>query len=230
MTTLPLIRVPEFIIHDGLQKALKFIREDYKAVTTGLTPDETKAWLYQLINGVSFQKYDYWEQAKEVFFSGQGNPRHLEIDLMFNRQRDSFPTIHITTPSDNPGINGLSNDEGYQDDIVSNNGSQTNSVFTRRYKGVYDVVITTDNSNEAILISHIIRALLMSLTVHFSLKGLENLSLSSGDLTPYQTLTPNAFTRIVRMNLEYETSTMSFEKGNILTDATFNGTAVNNVS
>ncbi len=227
MTTLPLVRVPEFIILDGIQRALKFIKEDYNSVRN---TDETKAWLYTLLNGVSIQKYDYWTQCKQIFFAGQADPRNLEVDLMFNRQRDHFPSIHITTPSDSPAQNGIGIDEGYQDDILSNNGSQTNSVFTRRYKGVYDIVITTDNSNEAILISHIIRALLMSLTVHFSLKGLENLSLSSGDLTPYQTLTPNAFTRIVRMNLEYETSTMSFEKANILTDVIFNGTAVNNVS
>ncbi len=230
-TTLPLIRVPEFVIHDGLQKALKFIKAEYEA---SAAPEES--FLYKLCHGAGFQKYDYWEQAKAVFLKSGPNPRELEVDLMFNRKRDHFPSIHIVTPSDSPAQNGLGMDQGYQDDVVKNvngvTGSTTvRSVFVRRYRGIYDIVINSDNSNEAIMIFHIVRALLTSLFFHFEANGLENISFSGNDLTPYAELIPNpSFLRIVRMTVEYETGTMSFETSKIVADTVFEGTATTTIT
>lgn len=226
MTTLPLLRVPEFIIHDGLQKALQFLRQDFLSVGS-LTQN---SFLFKLISSINLQKYNFLKESIAVFITDIGNPRHLEIDLMYNSQVNRVPSIHITTPADSPHQNGIGMDEGYQEELLNNTITPTSyqSVFTRRYTGVYDIVITSDNNNEVILIYHVVRALLTSLYFHFQAKGLENISISGQDLTPYQELIPKgSFQRAIRLKLEYESSTLSFETMNIPVSFEFDGTPVN---
>lgn len=219
---LPLLRVPEFIIHKALVNALKFVKDDYDSVV-----DKTESFLFLLTSGVVMQRYDFWEQAQEVFLKRTGDTRELLVDLMFNMQRDGAPTIHIVTPGESPGQNGIGNDEGYQIEIVDTVNKEYRNVYTRRYKATYDVVITGDNSNEVIMIYHIVRALLTSLTVHLSLSGLENLSFSGQDLAPYVDLAPkNMYVRALRLGLEYETSTVPFQKSKIYTNMIFNGVPI----
>lgn len=226
-TKLPLIRVPEFIIHDSLSKALDFIRKDYTAQA-----NKSNSYLYKLLETGGFQKYKNFEQAEQVFIVDETHPRYLDIDLMFNMDRDGAPTIHITMPSESPGQNAIGNEEGYQEplwDDPSNNivNKTYSSVFTRRYKATYDIVITSDNNNEVLLIYHVLKALLVALTGHLHLSGLENISFSGQDLQPYAELTPkNIFLRAIRLGVEYESSTLSFEKFQYALDIIFKGTAV----
>ena len=225
-TTPPLIVVPEYVIHDGLKKALAFLRADYKSFqSTGVS----RSFLYRLLSGIKFQKYDYFEQAKSIFITDLGNPRHLEVDLMYNAKSDQIPSIHITTPADATDKNGIGMDEGYMEEMVITvqNRQSYSNVFTRRYTGIYDIVITDDNSNEIILIYHVLKALLNSLYFHFDASGLQNISISGNDLTPYSEIVPkNCFQRVIRLKCEYECSTLSFETMNVPVDFTFQGTVV----
>jgi len=223
----PLIRIPEFIIFDALQKAINFIRADYKqALANG---NDKKSMLYKLVGSLGIEKYKYFEQAIAIFITADTeNPRELQIHMMFNMQRAGMPTIHITTPSETSGQNAIGVDEGEYQNWINLDEEEpavaktTNSIFTRRYKATYDAVITSDNSNEIILIYHILKALLASLTLHLAGNGLENVALSGQDLTPFVDVVPKScFVRAVRISLEYETSTTSFEAQNILSEIIF---------
>lgn len=214
----PLVRVPEFIICETLTAVLKTLRLDYEGAS-----DKTKTILYYLCSGLRFQRYNYWEQSQTVFLRKPNEPRFLEVDLMFNMDRDGAPTIHVTTPGENQpqNQNAVGIDEGYFEHVVLelDSGSRRHSVFTRRHQATYDIVITSDNSNEVVMIYHIVRALLTSVTHHLSLKGLENINFSGQDLTPYMEMMPkNMYARAIRLALSYETSTVSLNNYPIIED------------
>ena len=219
----PSIIVPEYIIHNSLEKAIEFLRRDYNSNLA--TP--TESFLYKLVGDVRFQKYSYFEQAKAVFITTFGNPRHLKVDLMYNAISDQIPSIHITTPADTTDKNGIGMDEGYRESELTSQGEEMRSVFTRRFSGIYDIVVTSDNSNEIILIYHVLKSLLISLYFHLDASGLQNIVISGNDLTPYSELIPkNCFQRVIRLKCEYEAHSLSFEKSRIPIEFTFLGTPV----
>lgn len=219
------LRLPEFIIHHGVENALKFLREDYQQHETAGTINES--FFSKLVGDIQFQRYSYMEQGKSVFFNGKEHQRYLEVDLMFNMSRDGAPTIHITTPAETPGQGAIGTDEGSYENELENEDTQLRSVFTRRYKGTYDIVIVSDNSGEVVFIYHVLRALLTSLIPHFHLAGLENVTFSGQDLTPYSEIVPKNFNmKAIRMNLEYETSTLSFNTNPVINGLVFSGKAV----
>ena len=213
MSNTPLIRVPEFILHNHVENLINFLRLDY----TDNVADTTQSYLYKLCHGQEFQRYKYFEQCKEIFIDRiLGDPKFLDVDLMFNITRDTPPTIHVTCPSEVPGQNGIGNDEGYLDNEVfigADTYTYTAGAYTRRYKGTYDLVIVADNSNECVAIYHVLKALIVATLSHLTLSGLENIQVNGNDLTPYAESMPKTmYMRTLRLNLEYESSTLSINK------------------
>lgn len=225
MSNIPLIRVPEFILHTHVENLINFVRLDY----ADNIADLTQSFLYKLCHNQVFQRYNYFEQAKDIFVNRTiGDPKYLEVDLMFNTSRDTPPMIHVTCPSETPGQNGLGNDAGYlgnESYIGADTYTYSSEIYTRRYKGTYDLVIVSDNSNECVAIYHILKALLVSTLTQLSILGLENVQINGNDLTPYAELMPKTmYMRTLRLNLEYESSTLSILKDLYPQDISFSGT------
>lgn len=227
-----LIIVPEFIIHSSLENMFRFLRADYNENTA--TPE--KSYLLKLIGSLGFERYNYVDQAKRVFLSTEEDPRFLSVDLMFNNSKDNPPSIHVCMPSESPGQNALGMDQGSSDSFVNfqqnSEGEQeavdVNVVFKRRYKATYDVVIVSDNSNEVVMLYHMIRSMLTALTPHFTLSGLENMVISGQDLQPYAELAPkHLFMRALRLGLEYESGALNFEKHLLINGIVFENKVVN---
>lgn len=231
-----LVKIPEFILFDIVEKAIQYIRTDYAAQT-----DKDKSFLNQVLYGNGIQRYDLTTQAKQVFIDNDlANQRYLEVNLMFNMKREGLPTIHITLPSEQTqtGGNGLGTDEGYADYIFEdtkydNDGAMTKQgsstpVYTRRYQSTYNIVITSDNSNEVILIYHTLRALLISLIPSMHVAGLENVAFGGQDVQLYQGLaSKNMYVRAIAVSLQYETSSPSIYPQPMAHNLTAEGTAVN---
>jgi hypothetical protein len=119
---------------------------------------------------------------------------------------DKVPSIYIALANEQNGQNGMGLDQGYQQDLENEDGS-TLPVFTRRKNTSYNIMITSDNSNEVVMIYHFLYALLTSLTPHLNMKGLENISIGGQDLQLRGDLIPkNIFMRALAINLQYETS------------------------
>lgn len=210
-----LIIIPEAIILEALEKGLKFIRTDFNNVQ-----DETDSYLYQLLEGVSMERYNYFKQAKAVFLCEEDNPRKLNVDFMYNMNVDKVPSIYVALSSEQNGQNGLGLDQGYMEPIEKEDGSV--DVFTRRENTSYSIMITSDNSNEVVMIYHIVRALLLSLTIHLNLKGLENISIGGQDLQLRADLVPkNLFMRALNVSLQYEFSTPDLTNNPIIKDLFF---------
>jgi hypothetical protein len=215
---------------------LNYLRTDYDD-----QEDKAKSFLMKLLKGKVIERYDLQTQAIEVFIDNNPeNPRFLEVNLMFNMEREGLPTIHLTLPSEQTqtGGNGIGVDQGYQDVIVEDteydeNGNmifqgKITEVYTRRFQSTYNIVITSDNSNEVILIYHTLRALLISLIPSMSLAGLENVALGGQDVQLNSGLAPkNMYVRSITLTLQYETSSPSIFPQLIFNDLTAKGTPVN---
>lgn len=196
--------VPETIILDSIQKGLQFVRTDYQ---TNLDANaEQDSYLYRILHGVGIERYTYFIQGKKVFLAEEDDPRLLNIDLAYNMDVSKVPSIYIALANEQNGQNGLGLDEGFQQDLENEDGT-TSPVFTRRKNTSYNVMITSDNSNEVVMIYHFLYALLTSLTPHMNMRGLENISIGGQDLQLRGDLIPkHIFMRALAINLQYETS------------------------
>lgn len=230
-----MIIIPELLLHKSVSNALQYIREDYAAQS-----DKSKSYLCRVLKDMKFERYDYSVQGVDVFINKTAeNTRFLEVDLMFNMERNGAPTIHITLPAEDTqkNGNGIGNDLGYAENIVEsstfhNDGTldvqgSTTEVFTRRYQAVYNLVITSDNSNEVILIFHVLKALMTSFKISMHLAGLENISIGGRDLNINSELVPKTlFFRAIAVSLEYESSAPNIFQDPLFRTITGNGTPI----
>lgn len=198
-----LITIPEFIIYDALNSSLKFIRSDYNVQS-----DKTQTFLYKLVNGLGVQKYQILEQAVGVFIGSEAQPNDLKISFEYDIQQITPPSIYIVFPSDSPSDDTLGNGENYEENIINEDGT-ISTVYTHRYSSTYQVVITSKNTTEAILLYHVLRSILISLNAHFELLGLKNIKFSGGDLQSYPLTPPNLYTKTINISFSYETSSLS---------------------
>ena len=195
------IILPELILLDGIKKLLTLIRTDYQ----NNIADTTQSLLYRILNGNNLQRYKMFDQAVSVFITKPDDPRNLDVNLFFNAKRASIPTLHITLPSESEKNNVMAAGEGYRDPIFDENIGEYKKVFNRRFNAGYNMIITSDNTNEVVLIYHFMRSALISLSPHLTLAGLQNIKLSGGDLQLNSDIVPsNIFIRSTNINFEYD--------------------------
>jgi len=212
-----LIKIPEYILLSTVRIILNFIASDYNGVT-----DKTQSVLYQLIGGLQVDKYVSFDQAVAIFITAQTGPREINTNLIYNMELNSVPSIYISLPSESSGQNSIGNSEGFQPNILNQGNYQ--SVYTRRFQPSYQIVITSDNSNEVVIIYHVLRAFLISLTAQLEFLGLQNLQLSGNDIGQNGQLSPNSYYKGINLSFFYDTSSMSLYKYPIITDILAIGT------
>lgn len=211
--------IPEQIILEAYQKAIAFVRKDYK---TNIA-DPTQSYLGLLLSSTdSVDRYKFFEQAKAIFITTENDPRHLTANLFFNAAKASIPTIHITNPSEVPIHNTIGIAEGYQDFLFDEDNQKYKKVFNRRFKAKYNIVFTSDNTNEVILIYQIMKSLTISIIDHLQLSGLHNVLLSGTDINLKSDIIPtNVFIKSIGLEFEYDTigiqlSTEDFSLGEFI--------------
>ena len=198
-----MISIPEIILLNAFKKTLKLIRDDYNSTLS--FNDTTKSILYRLLNGNDVQRYKLFEQAVAVLITKEDSPRHLDINLFFNAKRATIPTLHITLPSESQKDNALGISEGFQEPVFDEIEKTYITAFNRRFTARYNIIITTDNSNEIILLYHFFRSILISLIPHLNLSGLENIKQSGGDIQINSELVPiNIFSRSLNIEFDYD--------------------------
>lgn len=213
--------IPEFTVLNIVQQALDYIRNDYKQKL-----DKNETYLKKILTQNEIERYSLLDQAEQVFTNDPSDPRFIEVNLMFNMARENAPTIHITLPSeqsDKEG-NGIGIDEGYEDDLIYNETITTQ--YTRRYSAQYSIVITSDNSNEVVLIYHVLRSILTSLTNHIHFKGLQNIYFSGQDVQINSDVFRNLYVRALSMNVQYDTSSPNLITQDFIKELTIEGIPV----
>lgn len=212
------IIIPEVQLFNTIKNILNYIRVDFEGHS-----NEQDTLLYRILGDNQLQRYEMFTQAKTVFLAEKDNPRILDVNMFFNLERAGIPTIHITLPAEQPNKDGIGIDEGFQSEeivvpIDNPAGNYQVPTYTRRFATQYNIVITSDNSNEVVLIYHVMRALLIPTIDHFSVVGLENVKLSGRDIQNMNTIVPtHIFMRNIGVAMEYEVSVGDFYPQEIIT-------------
>lgn len=194
--------IPEIVLLQAYKLALSFLRKNYKEHIA----DPTQSYLGLLLGSTNaVQRYKLLEQAKSVFYTTDDDPRALDVNLFFNAKRAAIPTIHITNPSENPLHDALALSEGFQDNLFDEPNQQYLKVFNRRFQAKYNIVLTSDNTNEIILLYQVIRSITIAMIDHLQLAGLENIKLSGNDISLKSDLVPNnIFIKAIGIQFEYD--------------------------
>jgi len=202
------VLVPEIQIFNAVKAILEFIRTDFDNFD-----NEEDTLLFRICGDNNLQRYNFFEQAKTVFLAKPDNPRFLDVNVFFNMERANIPTIHITLPAEQSDKDGLSLDEGYRgyQEVKGMGGEdQQKPNYTRRFSTQYQLVVTSDNSNEVVMIYHLLRGILIPVIDHFNMVGLENIKLSGRDIQNMNTIVPtHIFMRAIGLALEYEVTVES---------------------
>jgi hypothetical protein len=144
-------------------------------------------------------------------------------------KRAAIPTIHINLPSEQSKDNALGISEGFRELGLGNDPDTWKTTFNRRFAAEYNLVISSDNTNEVVLIYHIVRSMLISLFDHLNLSGLENITLSGRDLQINSELVPpHVFMRTIGMNFSYDVGAIEVFENAVINDLIFNQTTINN--
>ncbi len=182
----------EILIKKTIDSMITFIRDDYNG-----SPDKTETLLYNIFSGVNMDDYNFFDQAVSLIMADATKPRHVQTRLMFDVDRVSVPTIHITMPSEEP----IDNSVGFDPDI-SDNGMLT---YSRRYRSVYGVIITSDNKLEVMILYYMLQSLMICLVDTLILSGLENPVIRGADIKLMTDVAPQGLaTKSLSIEVTYD--------------------------
>lgn len=210
--------IPETIVHDTVVKIFRFIENNY----TDNLATPSKSFLHRLVKSLSLQKYDFYDQGKAVFVKLQDDSRKVRVNMFFNAEKANIPSVHIMYLGDTSMEDGINLNEGFRDSEIDSDPSISQietiyrNTYTRRSKGKINIVITSDNTNEVILMYHLLTSLLESTIIHMNMCGLENIIISGGDIHLNEEIVPkNVYARNIQLTFEFEKAAISIiqEKG-----------------
>lgn len=202
-----MIVFPQLILDDVLRKFLDILRDEIEA------KQRKNSILDTLFGQTSRFRRDYYKEAVDLFErSSQTHSRFIDVRLMFDRERAKIPTIHLTVPSDEEFSPGINNHEGYVDPIISEDGRTSTPVFTRMFRGRFNVVFTSDNERECVMMYEVFRAMLLSASTHLELSGLKNIKFGGQDLSINPDLIPaHIYMKMMTITCVYEVNALSLE-------------------
>ena len=211
------IVIPEIVFLQTLKDVLKIIRDDFANQT-----DETKTILYRVIGqSGALERYDFYTQLKKILITEQDDPREFDISIFFNMNRSTTPHLHITLPNESAGQNGLGIDEGNIDPVFDPYDNAYRKIFTRRFDSTYNFTITSDNSNEVVVLYHFIRAIFIILIDHFEQSNLEHIRIAGGDLNLNMQTMPKVFLRNLSLSFSYDVNVQELFDSEYLSTFTF---------
>ena len=156
--------------------------------------------------------YNYFDNAKEIFLRRKDSPRKVVCNLFFNRERQGLPTIHIALNQDIPGeANGLGMDP--QTEVNAEKGTYTENL-TRAYSSRFNIICTSDNTFEVLIVYNVIRALMQGNPALLDAAGLYNCKFSGQDLILTDYLMPTTiYARGFMLDCLYDVQVPPFSLG-----------------
>lgn len=204
------IVVPEVLIFNVIKNALFYLRQDYATNLAAST--ETNSLLYRIIEANKIQRYVLFDQAKSIFITPENanEPKYLDISMGYDTDRiaKKNPTIHLIVQSDSPKNNMLGLGSGANDpDFYSPETVDGTGLYREYHKKGFaaqvNLIISGENSNEKIMIYHILRSLLISYIPYFENQGLFNIEFNGGDIQINTGVAGNIFMRNLTMSFDY---------------------------
>lgn len=215
--------IPEYILAKLVTGLLKKVKEDWEE-----RQDKKTTLLYHIFDQGSgifkFGKHDLFKEAQKLFITKTGDTRVPEVRLFFDRSRATLPTFHLTMPAERVSSNGLGVDAG-NEFIEDVQGGSARQVYRRRFTATYNIVVTSSEADEVLLMYTFLKAMFISAFDSLTLNGLENAKLGGQDLRIDPSLVPNhIFMRGLSLTFEYDEKMPAFFSRKYVTDVIAEGT------
>jgi hypothetical protein len=195
--------IPEQVLFNNIKQLLDFVRSDFRNEA-----DERNTILYYLFHEVVIDTYDYYEQARELILADITSPKFINIRLFFDTSCAHLPTIHLTLPSEVNQMSYLGNigdNDDHQDGFGATPAENFYDVFTTSFQSSYNLVVTSQNTFETLIIYHLLKYLVVMFQVSFEMNGFQNMKVSGQDIVVREDLIPvGIFSRSINIEMFYE--------------------------
>lgn len=221
--------IPEIALYRMVKNILKFVKNDFANNT-----DKTKTMLYYLFNGMVLNEYDFYQGAQLMLLKPLTDRRLVDVTVGYNMERAEMPTIHIILPSEQLNSAPIGGNEGYHgyetlyNTIDNGNGTFTeipqsmSPVFTVDSFVTYNLLLTSNNTLEVILLYNLLKYMCISLASTFELLGFQNCKFGGSDMLFDESLLPRqAFHRNFNITFQYENSVRDVNFTNLVKTFTY---------
>lgn len=212
--------IPEITFLNILNGAFDFIRKDFA------NEDEEDTFLKRLFEELSLQRYSYFDESKHIFIENEKetDPKFIQANIGWNLERINKrnPTVHILLKSDNPKDDSLGLGNGNIEPHQFDNGN-TEEFHQRTYRQTCQFMITSDNTNDTIMLYYLIRSLLTAFIIDMGCQGIRNVSFSGSDLQMNQEIADKINIRNLDLSFDYEFNTPSMIRKELFTEICFDG-------
>jgi len=204
-----------------VEALLEFVKTDYEEKLS--EGNESESFLLRCFDD---DDYDvdivYSDLAIELFTrSSNNNSRKLETRLLFDRDRATIPTIHIREPGKGKGkTDGIGN---LDEDFYTNSDSSTQDMMRRSFSSQYELMITSANRHEVLVIEEVLLALLIGSQDTLALNSpFYSFDFSVKEMMINNDLLPDPlFIKSIGINTSYDKTYPSLEENNFLTKILF---------
>lgn len=211
------IYMPELILYDFIKTVQKIFKEDFNE-----NLDKNDTLLNHLFkndrNGVniSLESYEYLKQAERILIT-----KGFDVNIGYNTEVSKMGCVHILLPSESSQPTGIGGNDGYQDELEFLNGFSP--VFSQSFGTTYNLLISSENSLEVLMIYNFLKASFLSMHEHLELYGFQNLKMSGNDIQMQQDLVPtNIYHRSLTISFDYEMIIPNFYKTKLANDFKIN--------
>mgnify|MGYP001239130242 CR=1 FL=1 len=200
-------KIAEYELWKLVNIFLSITRENFNS---RIDPKSTFLWYIfgenELKESISIQNFNLFEQAKSILIK-EGSPRELTVGIGYNLERAEIPRIHILLPSESPIQAGIGANEGYEPSEVNVTEGKRYQHYTANSSVTYNLLITSDNMNEVLVIYNWLKSITLSLNGQLELRGLQNCMFGGSDLNIDESLVPsNIFHRNFNLSFTYDYS------------------------
>jgi len=192
-------------------------------ITNVETDASKRSLLYQIFGDLKFDGMSYFQQCKRILeHTFESGSRSLDFYLGYNTNREGFPMINILLPSEENDPKNVGNVQA-STNFYDGSGAD---LKTNNYSVTYNLVITSDNENDVIILYHFLKSLtIMGYEQFTSGCGFQNLYTSGRDIMLDFDIDPmNTFHRTLALSFFYENEIPDLFSSTDITGFNFNGT------
>lgn len=201
----------------------------FESTTTGVGIDlpvftdmNSESFLYRCFDDDDVTEgVDYRKLAVEIFTREKTDNRKVETRLLFDSDRASLPTIHVREPAKGKGKqDGIGN---VDEDFFQNFDGVEAETRRRSFDSQYELMITSMNRHEVIIIEEVMLASLIGAQDSLMLQEpFYNITFAVKELMANNELIPNPlFIKAISMNVSFDKKYPDISDNTILTKILF---------
>jgi hypothetical protein len=196
------ILMPEVVLYKTLKSIFQIVKDDFQ---NHVLEDTI---LYQMFgidecgNQLEWENFNYFKQAKELFI----DKNNIQVNLGYNMEVSDMACVHIMLPNETGRPFGIGADENYIGYAEHQGNDETvQAIYTKMFDATYNLIITSENTLEVLLIYNFLKGAFISLYTHIELSGLRLPKISGQDIQLQSDLVPpHIFHRSLGLNFVYE--------------------------